>query len=1149
MSSNDDMLVKKVEQQVKNENFPSASGCLLPSLDLISPIGKIKQREPGPITSTPRVFAAERRDHIFQSNCFDKLSHIHENIALFSDEKEPKLSSTNSISTSNEKNLHLIGGVDRSRSILSSAVVSPLELEKKKKSGRQITIAKNLHEKRKIIWGDTGQIVNNSEMKSPLTDDKEPASPMQVSTAEGTSNMNISKRNSANNEAELLKEDKKTNNCNSSDIFSTGDDSKIKGVQKIFPSNVLTSAEYTASIETEVVSDNNCSSLLVEKENISTLKKSSNEIEDITAANSSSEDSIHISTTDSSIEILDDIERSVLVTTNKLVATSIHDVSDSPPHYTSTLEPTQKIPETLSRLELETQLQNLKNLKQSANLSKLPDCGRRLLEKIEMLEEELINRDAFGRNANVSPNEPIEREEASSVQKKNEPSVISSQIITGGHRLFGGKMTDNRICLANAVTGQVIAQMHSSLANVPENLKTNTPTSLLTELMPHQKEGLTWLLWREKQSLPGGILADDMGLGKTLSMISLIVNVKENRKQNEEVKGSNKQVTKSSCLIPSRTTLIIAPASLIFQWEAEFQKHVKSGFLSRYVFHGPKHKRDISAECLARYDVVVTTYGIVSNELSEKFTAVGVEDERSSNDASASYAEKNGKGKTKRKISRKLGSVLTKIAWERVILDEAHQIKNRTSLISKACCKIPAVARWCLTGTPIHNNLWDLYSLIRFLRVVPFDEEAVWKEYILSAHSSQRLNTLVKGLLLRREKNQLCTETNKPIVDLKSRKYEEIVMKFEGMEKKVYDYMFQVSRQQVKELIKTREEKERDLYGIGCRNKPTKNPFSGDPQTTRNNNNFQAMNCVLTLLMRLRQACVHFVLINQAVDMEALQTLGVEEDENAGMLSKCFSSISLLDEKALSEKLLGDDGNKQVEQLFQKTFISTKIRKLFEQVDYALSCGDKCVIVSQWTSLLNILEYHLERKKILYTSINGKVSSSDRQNRANSFNMVDSGPRVMLLSLTAGGVGLNLVGGNHLFLVDLHWNPALEQQACDRIYRIGQTKNVFIHKLVCLETIEERVLALQRIKQTLAKDVLDGVASKKLNKLTIADLKYLFDLGRPRNDLAIFADTACSSKFIPATISNTNTGSFDTLATVRKPGSLVQETVLVQPNY
>uniref|UniRef100_A0A915Q282 Transcription termination factor 2 n=1 Tax=Setaria digitata TaxID=48799 RepID=A0A915Q282_9BILA len=665
-------------------------------------------------------------------------------------------------------------------------------------------------------------------------------------------------------------------------------------------------------------------------------------------------------------------------------------------------------------------------------------------------------------------------------------------------------MTDERICLANAVTGQVIAQMHNSLINAPENMKTNTPACLLTELMPHQKEGLTWLLWREGQPSPGGILADDMGLGKTLSMISLIVHVKEKSKQDANtMKGLETNVTKDSCLIPSRATLVVAPASLIFQWEAEFQKHVRSDFLSRYVFHGPKQKRCTSAKRLARYDVVLTTYGVVSSELAENFNSVGVDERSDSDDGSADDGNCR-KGKIKRKISNKLESVLTKIAWERVILDEAHQIKNKTALISKACCKIPAAKRWCLTGTPIQNNLWDLYSLIRFLRVTPFDEEAVWKEYILSAHSSsQRLNTLVKGLLLRREKNQLCPETNKPIIGLTSKMYEEVIVKLESIEKEVYDYMFQFSRQQVKELIKTREEKEQELYGIGQNqrrndnNKASKNPFLGGSRTIRNRDNFQTMTCVLTLLMRLRQACVHFALITQAVDMEALETLGIEKDENAELLSKCFSNMSLLDENAL----LVDSENKSLKQLFEKTFVSTKIKKLLEHMDRALSCGDKCVIVSQWTSLLDILEHHLEQKNILYTSITGKVSITDRQNRANSFNEIGSGPRVMLLSLTAGGVGLNLIGGNHLFLVDLHWNPALEQQASDRIYRIGQTKNVFIHKLVCLETIEQRVLALQQMKQTLAKDVLEGVASKKLSRLTVADLKYLFDLGRSRQDV------------------------------------------------
>ncbi|VDN08015.1 unnamed protein product [Thelazia callipaeda] len=752
----------------------------------------------------------------------------------------------------------------------------------------------------------------------------------------------------------------------------------------------------------------------------------------------------------------------------------------------------------------------------NTELSKLPDGGQRLLQKIKELEKKLNDHSIRTSDENLASYETIKKNEANIIPIQKGPLLVSPQI-PRGYRLFGGKMTDDRFFLANAVTGQVIARMHNSLSNIPENVKTDTPTGVQTELMPHQKEGLTWLLWRENQLPPGGILADDMGLGKTLSMISLIVHAKERHEQDaEQIEKVQKKNMRDRSLIPSKSTLVIAPASVIFQWEQEFKKHVKKNVLSCYVFHGPKQKRIIDPMSLAVYDVVITTYGIVSSELAEKFT---ISNDGQSNESNGSEEEKV----TNRKISRKSNSALLKIFWERIILDEAHQIKNRASRVSKACCKIPARARWCLTGTPIHNNLWDLYSLIRFLRVTPFDEEAVWKEYILSTNSSsQRLNTLVKGLLLRREKNQLRAETNEPIVNLMPKICETIELKLEGFEKKVYDYMFQASRQQVKELIKSREDKEEALYGIkhneqlSTNTKKLRNPFLGGSKTIGTTHNFQTMTCVLTLLMRLRQACVHFALINQAVDMEALETLGVDEDENDEMLSKCFSNMSFLDEKAITMDPFVEQGNNQLQRLFEKTFLSTKIKKLLEHLDYALSSGDKCVVVSQWTSLLSIIEYHLERKCISYTSITGKVLVNDRQIRADSFNTASRGPQVMLLSLTAGGVGLNLVGGNHLFLIDLHWNPALEQQASDRIHRMGQLKNVYIHKFVCLDTIEERVLALQQVKQTLAKSVLEGAASKKLNNLTVADLKYLFDLGRQPNEWAAVPSSTEPPKIVVA---------------------------------
>ncbi|KAI1727714.1 transcription termination factor 2 [Ditylenchus destructor] len=559
-------------------------------------------------------------------------------------------------------------------------------------------------------------------------------------------------------------------------------------------------------------------------------------------------------------------------------------------------------------------------------------------------------------------------------------------------RLFGGKMTDERFGKIKAITGEA-----------PENVATEAPDGLKIELMLHQKHGLSWMLWRENQLPPGGILADDMGLGKTLSMISLILYKKNARKamdqeQLDREATMRQKVLQTNRLVSTNATLVITPASLMYQWEKEIQDRVKPGRLKVHIFHGPKNKRETIARRLALYDVVITTYQLVSSELSEKIVTQNNEDDSASFDSSVnSPFQKKCRGDGKKTNS----SVLTQIAWDRIILDEAHQIKNRRALVSKACCRIPGVYRWCLTET-----------------------------------SADRLNALVKGLLLRRTKNQICSVTNKPMISLKSHNFELVTLTLQEPENRCYAQMAAASRQEVRDILNNKE------YETGMRNRST----------------------LLALLLRLRQACTHMALTKNAIDIDAFKEDGADGDLND--LNKSLAHMTLDNSQLEVEDENGQKTN--VEHIFETSYASTKVVAILERLDKVLEAGDKCVIVSQWTSMLQIIEYHIKKKRVAYTSITGKILTKDRQPRVDSFNMPRGGAQVMLLSLTAGGVGLNLVGGNHLFMVDLHWNPALEQQACDRIYRMGQQKDVFIH----------------------------NAASKNLKKLTMNDLKFLFELDR-----------------------------------------------------
>lgn len=172
---------------------------------------------------------------------------------------------------------------------------------------------------------------------------------------------------------------------------------------------------------------------------------------------------------------------------------------------------------------------------------------------------------------------------------------------------------------------------------------------------------------------------------------------------------------------------------------------------------------------------------------------------------------------------------------------------------------------------------------------------------------------------------------------------------------------------------------------------------------------------------------------------------------------------------------------------------SSKIKAVVDHFQQQVPTNDKGIFVSQWSTVLELLKPLLDAAHISYCEITGQVDVKNRPKIIDQFNKTNSGPRVMLLTLTAGGVGLNLCGANHLYLIDIHWNPQLENQAMDRIYRMGQTKSVNVYKFLCVESIEKKIERIQAAKLQIANSVLTG-AKNIGSKLTLQDLRNLFDM-------------------------------------------------------
>ncbi|TVU34893.1 hypothetical protein EJB05_16749 [Eragrostis curvula] len=740
---------------------------------------------------------------------------------------------------------------------------------------------------------------------------------------------------------------------------------------------------------------------------------------------------------------------------------------------------------------------------------------------------------------------------------------------------FGGGMRykphDERMTLRLAL--QDISQPKSE-ANPPDGV-------LAVPLLRHQKIALSWMVQKETSSshCSGGILADDQGLGKTVSTISLILTERPPVAQSSTTKqepceavtlddddddedcaepqlkkpthtfipeGANDTVKKENPIVavkarPAAGTLVVCPTSVLRQWAGELKNKVTNkANLSFLIYHGSNRTKDPYE--LTKYDVVLTTYSIVSMEVPKQSNPDSDDEEKGKPDRYGAPVASSGSKKRKASSSKKTknGSAaesnlperpLAKVAWFRVILDEAQSIKNYRTQVARACWGLRAKRRWCLSGTPIQNAVEDLYSYFRFLRYDPY---AVYKQFCsliklpISRNPTtgyKKLQVVLKTVMLRRTKATMLD--GKPIINLPPKTVSLKTVDFTDQERSFYNTLEAESREQFKEYAAAGTVKQNYVN-------------------------------ILLMLLRLRQACDHPHLVrghestsSWMSSLEMAKKLPIERQQELLICLQSCSAICALCNDApedsvvtlcghvfcnqcILEQLSGDDSiltDSALETVhaekrpgIDSSYASSKVRAALDIIlslpkidptqmnDSKKSIGltsekfggknpsehidtkmtEKAIVFSQWTRMLDLLEVHLKASHVTYRRLDGTMSVAARDKAVNDFNTVPE-VSVMIMSLKAASLGLNMVAACHVLMLDLWWNPTTEDQAVDRAHRIGQTRPVTVSRLTIKDTVEDRILALQEKKREMVASAFgEDRSGSRQTRLTVEDLNYLF---------------------------------------------------------
>ncbi|CEA09761.1 hypothetical protein BN1051_03134 [Arthrobacter saudimassiliensis] len=470
------------------------------------------------------------------------------------------------------------------------------------------------------------------------------------------------------------------------------------------------------------------------------------------------------------------------------------------------------------------------------------------------------------------------------------------------------------------------------------------PAGLKAELRPYQQEGFNWLTFLWEHGL-GGILGDDMGLGKTLQTLALIAHARQQA--------------------PGRPPfLVVAPTSVVPNWVAEAARFVPGLTVQAVPDTSAKSKKPL-AEVIAGADVVVTSYAVFRLDF-------------------ASYRDQ---------------------PWEGLILDEAQFVKNRTTRAHQCARDLPAPFKLAITGTPMENNLMELWGLFAitapglFPSARRFAEE--YQRRIEQGGDTERLAQLrrrIRPLLMRRTKEAVAA-------DLPEKQEQVLEIELGPKHRRIYEAHLQRERQKLMGLMQ-------DL------------------------------------------------------------------DRNRMIV---FRSLTLLRMLSLDPALIDAEEYADVG--------SAKLDVLFEQLEDITAEGHRTLVFSQFTSFLKKAADRLEARGIEYAYLDG--STRDRGEVIGRFK--DGAAPVFLISLKAGGFGLNLTEADYVFLLDPWWNPAAENQAVDRTHRIGQHKNVMVYRLVAAGTIEEKVMALKEQKAQLFSSVMDDDGAAFSSALTAEDIRVLLE--------------------------------------------------------